>query len=248
MIEFIAVHKTLGGQKVLDGLDLKINRGEAFAIIGRSGCGKSVTLKHMVGLMKPESGRVIIDGTEVTALEDNALEPVRKKFGFLFQNSALLNSLSVGENVGLPLREHREMSEPDIQKRVAEVLELVGLRQLEAVMPSDLSGGMRKRVALARAIIRKPEIILYDEPTTGLDPIMANVINNMISEMHHKLTVTSIVVTHDMNSVFMVAERIALLYQGKIARMGTVDYFKNSDDQIVRQFVTGAPEGPLSNT
>ncbi|MBI4713513.1 MAG: ABC transporter ATP-binding protein [Planctomycetes bacterium] len=246
MIEFIDVHKTLGGKKVLDGLDLKIERGEAFAIIGRSGCGKSVTLKHMVGLMAPESGRVIVDGAEVTALEDSALEPVRKKFGFLFQNSALLNSLSVGENVGLPLREHKEMAEPDIRKRVAEVLELLGLRQLEEVMPADLSGGMRKRVALARAIIRKPEIILYDEPTTGLDPIMANVINNLIAEMHHKLKVTSIVVTHDMNSVFMVAERIALLYQGKIARMGTVDYFKNSDDKIVRQFVTGAPEGPMS--
>ncbi|MFA5793586.1 MAG: ABC transporter ATP-binding protein [Candidatus Brocadiia bacterium] len=246
MIEFIDIHKSLGGNEVLAGLNLKIKEGETCVILGRSGCGKSVTLKHMVGLLKPDSGRVDVDGEDITDFSEEQLNPVRKKFGFLFQSGALLNSLNVGDNIGLPLREHNEMPEPDIKKRVAEVLGLLGLSKLEEVMPADLSGGMRKRVALARSIVRKPKIILYDEPTTGLDPIMSNVINRLIIEMRQKLKVTSIVVTHDMKSTFMVADHIALLYQGKIIREGTPDYFRNYKDPFIKQFVEGEADGPMA--
>ncbi|MFH1228417.1 MAG: ABC transporter ATP-binding protein [Planctomycetota bacterium] len=245
MIEFINVHKTLGSKEVLTGLNLKIKEGETCAIIGRSGCGKSVTLKHMVGLLQPDSGRVTVDGDDITGFSEEQLSPVRKKFGFLFQSGALLNSLNVGDNVGLPLREHNELPEYDIKKRVAEVLGLLGLNHLEEAMPADLSGGMRKRVSLARSIVHKPKIILYDEPTTGLDPIMSNVINRLIIEMREKLNVTSIVVTHDMKSTFMVADHIALLYQGKIIREGTPDDFHNYEDPFIKQFVEGEADGPM---
>lgn len=246
MIKFIDVFKTLGSQQVLKGLTLDIREGETFAIIGRSGCGKSVTLKHMVGLLMPDSGRVVVDGEDITGFTEEQLGVVRKKFGFLFQSGALLNSLNVGENIGLPLREHKELPEPEIRKRISEVLGLLGLSHLEEVMPADLSGGMRKRVALGRAIVRQPKIILYDEPTTGLDPIMSNVINQLIIRMREKLNVTSIVVTHDMNSTFMVADRIGLLYQGKIIRQGTAEEFRNSADPAIKQFVKGDAEGPLT--
>lgn len=245
MIEFIDVYKSLGGQPVLKGLSFRIERGETFGIIGRSGCGKSVTLKHLVGLIKPDKGRVVVDGAEVSRLSGKDLERIRQKFGFLFQSGALLNSLNVEDNIALPLREQGEMSENEISQRVQETLALLELRHLEKVMPAELSGGMRKRVALARAIIARPEIILYDEPTTGLDPIMANVINDLIIEMRKKLRVTSIVVTHDMKSTFKVANRMALLYQGKIIRTGSPREFQMSSDPYIRQFVEGTPEGPF---
>jgi len=247
MIEFIDVYKSLGGQPVLKGLSFRIERGETFGIIGRSGCGKSVTLKHMVGLMKPDQGKVLVDGTEVSRLSGPALDEVRRKFGFLFQSGALLGSLTVGDNIAFPLREEGKVPEPDIAKRVDEVLTLLGLRDLEKVMPADLSGGMRKRVALARAIITRPEIILYDEPTTGLDPIMANVINDLIIQMRQKFKVTSVVVTHDMKSTFRVADRIVLLYQGKIMKTGTAQEFQASSDPYIRQFVEGSSEGPFKD-
>lgn len=245
MIEFIDVHKTLGGQPVLRGLSFKVQKSETFGILGRSGCGKSVTLKHLVGLMKPDSGKVMVDGAEITRLPPAELGRIRKNFGFLFQASALLNSLTVADNIALPLREHRELPETEITKKVREVLSLMDLGQIESVMPSELSGGMKKRVALARAIIRQPEIILYDEPTTGLDPIMANVINDLINRLHQTLKVTSIVVTHDMNCMFRVAHRIALLHQGKIIALGTPEEFQVSKDPYVSQFISGAPQGPF---
>jgi len=245
MIEFIGVKKKLGNKDVLDGISFKIEKGETFAIIGRSGAGKSVTLKLMVGLMQPDSGSIIIDGVDISHKNDSALATIRKKFGFLFQGSALLNSLTVGDNVGLPLREHQELPEETIKHRIREVLEIVGLHEAENLMPAELSGGMKKRVALARSVVRYPEIILYDEPTTGLDPIMANVINHLIINLREKLNITSVVVTHDMNSTFMVANRIALLYHGKIIQTGKVDYFQNSQDPFIRQFVQGAPKGPF---
>jgi len=245
MIEFVDVKKTLGNKPVIAGISFKIAKGETFAIIGRSGAGKSVTLKLMVGLMHPDSGQVSVDGTDITNPTDTLLSDVRKKFGFLFQGSALLNSLTVGENVGLPLKEHQEMPAEGIRKRVTEVLEIVGLHSAENLMPSELSGGMRKRVSLARSIVRYPEIILYDEPTTGLDPIMSNVINNLIIRLREKLNITSVVVTHDMKSTFMIANRIALLYHGKIIQTGDVEYFQKSKDPFIRQFVEGDSEGPF---
>jgi len=247
MIEFVDVYKSFGRHPVLAGFNLRIERGETFAIIGRSGCGKSVTLKHMVGLLKPDRGKVVVDGAEVSTLEGAALERVRRKFGFLFQGGALLNSLSVEENLGLPLREHHLADEAEVTKRVTETLELLELRQLEKVMPADLSGGMRKRVALGRAIITRPEIILYDEPTTGLDPIMANVINDLIIRLKERFKITSVVVTHDMKSTFKVADRIALLYQGKIIRTGTSNEFQTSTDPYLLQFIKGTTEGPFQD-
>lgn len=245
MIEFIGVKKTLGKKDVLKGIDFRVSKGETFAIIGRSGAGKSVTLKLMVGLMQADAGRITVDGEDMTNPSEEALSRVRKKFGFLFQGSALLNSLTVAENVGLPLREPQEMPDSGINKRVTEVLEIVGLHNAEQLMPSDLSGGMRKRVSLARSIVRYPKIILYDEPTTGLDPIISNVINNLIIRLKEKLNITSVVVTHDMKSTFMVANRIALLYHGRLIQTGDVSYFQNSPDPFIRQFVAGEPEGPF---
>jgi len=247
MIEFIDVYKSFGTHQVLNGLNFKINQGESFAIIGRSGCGKSVTLKLMVGLLKPESGKVIVDGIDVAKAYGEKLNQVRRKFGFLFQSGALLNSLAVGDNIALPLREQGVVPEPEIAKRVSEVLGLLGLEDLEKLMPAELSGGMRKRVALARAIIMRPEIILYDEPTTGLDPIMANVINELIIRMKEHFKITSVVVTHDMNSTFMVADQIALLYQGKIMRTGTPKEFQTTLDPYIKQFVEGSTKGPFQD-
>jgi len=246
LIELIDVHKTLGGKKVLAGMNLAINRGETYTIIGRSGIGKSVTLKHIVGVMKPDSGRVIVDNIEVQNLSRRQLERFRAKFGYLFQSSALLNSLNVLENVALPLREHTKMSESEIRDRVAQKLALVGLKGTEKIMPSELSGGMRKRVALARAIVMEPEIILYDEPTTGLDPITSDAINELIREMQSRLKVTSVVVTHDMKSAYKISDRIGLLHEGRIIQEGTADDNRQSDDPRVKQFINGEAVGPLT--
>lgn len=247
MIEFIDVYKSFGTHQVLNGLSFKIERGESLAIIGRSGCGKSVTLKLMVGILHPDQGKVIVDGIDVSTARGEVLSQLRRKFGFLFQSGALLNSLNVGNNIALPLREHGVLSEPEIAQRVSEVLGLLGLEHLEKLTTSELSGGMRKRVALARAIITKPEIILYDEPTAGLDPIMSNVINELIVQMKQHLKITTVVVTHDMNSSFKVADRIALLYQGKIIRSGTSWDFQTTVDPYIKQFIEGAIEGPFQD-
>ncbi|MBI4834529.1 MAG: ABC transporter ATP-binding protein [Planctomycetes bacterium] len=247
MIEFIDVHKSFGKHDVLAGINFRIERGETFAIIGRSGCGKSVTLKHMVGLLAPDKGTVIVDGIDVPSADPETMDKIRLKFGFLFQSGALLNSLNVADNIALPLREHKLIPEAEVPARVNEALSMLGLKQLEKVMPAELSGGMKKRVALARAIIAKPEIILYDEPTTGLDPIMSNIINDLIIQMKKALNVTSIVVTHDMKSTFKVADRIALLYEGKIFRSGTPKEFQASTDPYIKQFVDGASEGPFKD-
>jgi phospholipid/cholesterol/gamma-HCH transport system ATP-binding protein len=247
MIEFIDIYKSFGKNNVLNGLNLKIEKGETFAILGRSGCGKSVTLKLMVGLLKPDKGKIMVDGVEVTAATGAALSKLRHKFGFLFQGGALLNSLNVGDNIALPLREHKSAPEPEILERVSKTLSLLGLGHLEKLMPAELSGGMRKRVALARAIITQPEIILYDEPTTGLDPIMSNVINDLIIRMKQYLKITSVVVTHDMKSTFKVADRIGLLYGGKIIKIGTPQEFQSTNDPYIKQFVEGNTEGPFQD-
>lgn len=245
MIEIINLSKSFSS-KVLDNLNLVINSGEVIVIIGRSGCGKSVLLKHIIGLIKPDIGQVIVDGNDTTRLEEYEMDKLRLSFGMLFQGAALFDSMTVGENVGFTLREHTDTPEEDIRKKVADSLELVGLKGIEELMPSELSGGMKKRVGLARAICNNPKIILYDEPTTGLDPIMADAINDLIIDLNNKLNVTSIVVTHDMVSAFKIADRIAMLYKGRIITVGTPDDIKNTKDPIVKQFITGAAKGPIT--
>ncbi|PIW68345.1 MAG: ABC transporter ATP-binding protein [Candidatus Omnitrophica bacterium CG12_big_fil_rev_8_21_14_0_65_42_8] len=246
MIEIINLSKSFTSSKVLDNLNLIINSGEVIVIIGRSGCGKSVLLKHIIGLIKPDMGQVILDGNDMTRLEEYELDKLRLSFGMLFQGSALFDSMTVGENVGFTLREHTGMSGGEIRKKVANSLELVGLKGVENLMPSELSGGMKKRVGLARAICNNPRIILYDEPTTGLDPIMADAINGLIIDLNSKLNVTSIVVTHDMVSAYKIADRIAMLYKGKIIEIGAPEEIKNTKDPIVKQFITGAARGPIT--
>ena len=246
MIEIINLSKSFNSKKVLDNLNLIINSGEVIVIIGRSGCGKSVLLKHIIGLTKPDLGQVIIDGNEITRLEENEMDKLRLSFGMLFQGAALFDSMTVSENVGFTLREHTDVPEKEIKAKVAGSLELVGLKGIEKLMPSELSGGMKKRVGLARAICNNPKIILYDEPTTGLDPIMADAINDLIIDLNSKLNVTSIVVTHDMVSAYKIADRIAMLYRGRIIAAGTPDEIKNTKDPIVKQFITGAAKGPIT--
>ncbi len=248
MIEIINLCKSFGDHKVLDNLSLNIQKGETTVIIGRSGCGKSVLLKHIVGILKPNSGQVIIDDVDITKLESHELNQFRMKFGMLFQGSALFDSLTIKENVGFALYEHSNMDRNAIEKRVNECLELVGLPGVEDLKPAELSGGMKKRVGLARAVCVNPEIILYDEPTTGVDPIMGDAVNNLIRELHDKLKITSIAVTHDMVSAYKIADKIAMLYNGRIIFAGTPNEIKNTKDPIVHQFITGAARGPIKET
>jgi phospholipid/cholesterol/gamma-HCH transport system ATP-binding protein len=247
MIEIINLSKSFEDHLVLDNLNLDINKGETMVVIGRSGCGKSVLLKHIIGIMKPDLGQVIIDGVDMTELKQKELNDFRMKFGMLFQGAALFDSLNVGENVGFALYEHTNLNKVQIIKRIRECLSHVGLHGIEHLKPSELSGGMRKRVGLARAIAVNPKIVMYDEPTTGVDPIMGDAINDLIVGLHDKLNVTSIAVTHDMVSAYKIASRIAMLYEGKIIAVGTPDEIKNTKNPIVKQFTTGAAVGPITN-
>lgn len=247
MIEIRNLHKWFGGNHVLRGVDLTIQPGETVVVMGRSGCGKSVLLKHIMGIMVPDEGTVVIDGVDIFSLSPRELDEFRLKLGMLFQGAALFDSLTVRENVGFSLYEHTNLPEEVILKKVREKLKLVGLEGIEDKMPSELSGGMKKRVGLARAICYDPKIILYDEPTTGLDPIMADGINELILEMHEKLRVTSIAVTHDMKSAHKVGSRLAMLYEGKIIGVGTPEEIRNTEDPVIRQFVTGSAVGPITD-
>jgi len=233
------LHKTLGRQHVLRGVDLTVNPGETMVIIGRSGGGKSVLLKHLIGLLRPTSGEILIGGQNIVGLGERQLGPIRKKVGILFQNGALFDSMNVGRNVAFPLLESGIRNMKEIQRKVTEALEVVDLAGQEDKMPVNLSGGMRKRVALARAIISEPSCILYDEPTAGLDPIVSDSINRLIRRLQRRLGVTSIVVTHDMNSVFHIADRVAYLLEGRIYFLGSVDELRQSTDSQVRDFVEG---------
>jgi len=245
MIRINNLHKSFVGNRVLRGVNLEIEDGETITIIGGSGCGKSVLLKHIVGLLKPEVGEIEIDGQEITRLGMEELAEVQKKFGMLFQGAALFDSLTVGENISFGLRMLTDLDEREIKRRVSEKLPLVGMEGIEQLMPAELSGGMKKRVALARAIAMNPKYILYDEPSTGLDPIMADVINNLILNLQEKLKITSIVVTHDMVTAYKVSDRIAMLYQGRIEEIGTPEEIKETKNSVVRQFITGSSEGPI---
>lgn len=245
MIRIRGLSKRLGKKQVLSGLDLEIPTGETWVIIGRSGTGKSVLLKHIVGLMKPDQGSIEIDGDDIATMKEAEVNEVRKRFGMLFQGAALFDSLNVGDNVGLALREHRVMPEDKIRDRVAERLDWVGLAGSEKQRPSDLSGGMRKRVGLARAIAMDPQFILYDEPTTGLDPITADVIDQLIRAMQRRMRVTSVAVTHDLASAYKIGDRIAMLHDGKVVFQGTPDETKATKNPLVRQFIEGSSEGPM---
>ncbi len=245
MIRINNLHKSFGDNRVLRGVNLEIEEGETIAIIGGSGCGKSVLLRHIVGLLKPEAGEIEVDGQEITRLGIEELAEVQKKFGMLFQGAALFDSLTVGENISFGLRMLYDLEEREIKKRVSEKLSLVGMEGIEELMPAELSGGMKKRVALARAIAMNPKYILYDEPSTGLDPIMADVINNLILDLQEKLNITSIAVTHDMVTAYKISDRIAMLYEGRIEEIGTPEEIRETKNSVVRQFITGSSEGPI---
>ena len=247
MIEAIEMVKTFNGRMILNHMNLTVQKGETLVIIGRSGCGKSVFLKHIIGILRPDSGQIRVDGKNVPDLSYRELNLMRMRFGMLFQGAALFDSLTIGENVGFALNEHTALSDKAIASRVEEALELVGLKGIQDLKPSELSGGMRKRVGLARAICMRPEFLLYDEPTAGIDPIMGDAINDLIIHLHDKLNVTSIVVTHDIQSAYKVGTRIAMMYLGKIIQAGTPEEIRNSKDPVVRQFITGSALGPITD-
>ena len=239
------LHKRFGSQEVLKGVDLDIASCESLVILGRSGCGKSVLLKHITGLISPDHGSIMFEGEDITGFSRRKLFDMRKHFGMLFQGAALFDSMTVGENVGLPLVKHGHKSGDEIREIVFEKLKLIGLTDVFDSYPSQLSGGMKKRVGLARAIVMEPQVILYDEPTTGLDPIMADVINGLIRDLQHELNITSVVVTHDINSAYKVGDRMTMLHDGKIIFSGTPEETRGTDNGIVRQFIEGRAEGPV---
>jgi len=239
IIRLVDVHKSFKALHVLRGVSLDFRRGETTVVMGPSGTGKSVLLKHIAGLIKPDAGEVYFDGQRTDELSEPDMVPVRKRMGFLFQMSALFDSMTVGDNVAFPLTEHTKMTEAQRREKVATVLSMVGLGGIEKKMPADLSGGQKKRVALARAIVLEPEVVLYDEPTTGLDPIRADVIDELIVSLQKRLGITSVVVTHDMRSADKVADRMVLLNEGKVIADGTPDEFHASDNDVVTRFIKG---------
>jgi phospholipid/cholesterol/gamma-HCH transport system ATP-binding protein len=245
IIELKDLHKSFKRQKVLDGLFLAAPRGKITVIIGRSGSGKSVLLKHIIGLIKPDRGQVLVGGQDITGMDDHELNDLRRRFGMLFQDAALFDSMNVGDNVAFPLREHTKLKEAEVKQAVADKLALVGLAGVEEKMPNELSGGMRKRAGLARAIALEPEIILYDEPTTGLDPLLTDAINRLIKETGQRLGITSVVISHDIAGAFAMADQIAMLYQGRIIAAGAPDELRRSEDPVVQQFIHGRAEGPI---
>jgi len=245
MIQLIDVCKSFGKQQVLDNLNLKIEAGKTTVIIGRSGGGKSVLLKHIIGLLKPDSGQILVDGDDIAGMSEKGLNEVRKKFGMLFQEAALFDSMTVGENVAFPLREHTRLKEAEIREIVADRLRAVGLKGIEEKLPSELSGGMRKRVGLARAIALQPQIVLFDEPTTGLDPVMAEAVNQLIMETQKEFDLTCVVISHDVGSIFKISHRIAMLYEGRIIEQGTPEEISSSRNPVMMQFLAGSIEGPI---
>jgi phospholipid/cholesterol/gamma-HCH transport system ATP-binding protein len=248
MIDVIDLHKSFGTQEVLRGVNLSVRQGELVAVIGQSGGGKSVLLKHLTGLLKPDRGSIVIDGTDITRLGGSPLDRVRERFGVVFQGGALFDSLTVYDNVAFPLREKTRLSEQDIRARVLEALEDVGLTGMEPKYSAELSGGMRKRAALARALITEPGIILFDEPTTGLDPITLHAIHKLITDTHKKYGFAGVIISHDIPEIFDVADRVAFLFEGVIEAVGTPEEIRCSTDEVVRQFVTGSLWGPIRTT
>ena len=239
MIRLVDVHKAFGPKQVLNGFTLDVLEGETMVIIGYSGTGKSVAIKHIVGLLEPDSGEVVVDGLEVPRLPRRELYKLRARIGYVFQFAALFDSLTIGENVAMGLRKQGELDEREISERVDQALDLVDLPGVQSKFPAELSGGMRKRVGIARSVALRPKYMLYDEPTTGLDPVTSAVIDDLMVRMRDKLGVTSIVITHDMRSAYTVGTRIAMLYQGRVRQVGTVDEIQHTSDPVVRQFIEG---------
>jgi len=247
MIKVTNLHKTFGDERVLSGLNLQIEKGKITVVIGGSGSGKTVFLRHLIGLIKPDEGNIVVDGIDITALNWREMNRLRERFGMVFQNAALFDSMTVEENVGFYLREHTKLGLDEIGKRVDFCLKQVGLEKAEKKYPSQLSGGMKKRVGIARALIMNPDIILYDEPTTGLDPITTDVIDNLILQTTRDIGATAVVVSHGIGEIFKIADKIAMLYDGKIIAEGTPAEIRSSENDIVNQFITGRADGPLTN-
>jgi phospholipid/cholesterol/gamma-HCH transport system ATP-binding protein len=233
------LHKSFGRQPVLRGIDLDIATGEIMVVIGRSGGGKSVLLKHLIGLLRPDSGTIAVDGTEITRLRGSDLDRVRERYGVVFQGGALFDSMSVADNVAFPLREKSHLKPAEIKSRVDEKLEQVGLSDMGHKNPAEISGGMRKRVAIARALVTEPEIVFFDEPTTGLDPILVNTIHHLIVELHRKFRFTAVMVSHEIPEIFEIADRVAMLHEGVIVEVGPPDAVRASANPIVQQFIRG---------
>jgi phospholipid/cholesterol/gamma-HCH transport system ATP-binding protein len=245
VIEIIDLEKSFNGTKVLDGINLTISDKEVLTIIGKSGGGKSVLLKHLVGLIKPDKGKIIIDGVDIAQLHRKELDKIREKFGMLFQSGALFDSLSVYGNIAFPLREKSKLSKREIREKVLQALDDVGLRGMGNKYPAELSGGMKKRVALARTLITEPTTVLFDEPTTGLDPIILNSIHKLIINTHKKYGFTGLIISHEIPEIFEVADKVAMLLKGTIIETGTPEEIQNSSNPAVRQFITGSLEGPI---
>jgi len=239
------LEKQFGGRKVLDGINLDVYKSETLVIVGGSGCGKSTLLRHIIGQLKPDKGKVSIFGKDITRANEEEMDGIKKRFGMLFQSAALFDSLTVEENIALPMREHTKLDDHIIKIMVKMKLNQVGLRGFGHLSTSQLSGGMKKRVGLARAIALDPEIIFYDEPSAGLDPVVTAVIDKLILDLSSALSITSVVVTHDMNSVFRIADRIVMLYKGKVLQIGTRDEIRNSKNEYIQQFINGSIEGPM---
>ena len=245
MIQLTDLHKTFGKQKVLNGLSLTVPDGEITAIIGPSGEGKSVLLRHIIGLMQPDSGQISVDGENIIGIRRSEMNRIREKFGMLFQNAALFDSMNVFENVAFPLQEKTSLSKDEIRARVLSALEDVGLRNVEQKFTDELSGGMKKRVGLARALLLNPKIILFDEPTTGLDPIIKRAIHQLIKETHAKFGFTAVIVSHEIPDIFDIAQNVAMLFRGEILQFGTADEIRNSTHPVVKQFISGSLDGPI---
>ena len=245
MIRVEDLHRSFGGQRVLRGLTLQVAPGEIMVVIGRSGGGKSVLLKHLLGLLRPDSGRVVVNGTDITHLRGPALDRIRERYGVVFQGGALFDSMSVFDNVAFPLREKTRLRSREIAGRVEEKLDQVGLTGMGHKNPAEISGGMRKRVAIARALVTEPAVVFFDEPTTGLDPILVNTIHHLILAMHRKFRFTAVMVSHEIPEIFGIADRVAMLHDGVIVEQGTPDVIQGSANPIVQQFVRGDVEGAL---
>lgn len=245
VIEFRDIHKSFGTKDILRGVDMRIERGEVFFIIGTSGVGKSVTIKHLVGLLRVDSGEIHFDGQRIDALSEREFYPVRKRIGMVFQHATLFDSMSLTENVALPLRKHQGLGREEAAAKARELLQRVHMQDFFDADPAALSDGMRKRAAIARTLAMEPEVVLFDEPTTGLDPVNARRIDRLIRELSDELSVTSIVVSHDLTSIFSIADRIAFLYQGKVYKSGSPEDFRASSDPIVQQYISGQSAGPM---
>lgn len=245
MIEIIDLHKSFNGQKVLDGVNLKIADKDVIIVMGTSGCGKSVLIKHIIGLLMPDKGSILIDGVDITTLDTKELDKIRERLGVLFQGGALFDSLTVYGNVAFPLREKTKLSKMEIRDRVIQALEDVGLKGMGKKYPAELSGGMKKRVAFARALISEPAIVLFDEPTTGLDPVITSSIHELIKATHAKYGYTGVIISHEVPKIFEICNKVAMLYGGIIVESGTPEEIANSMNPIIRQFISGSHEGPI---